>query len=161
MIKKIGSKFPGAFKNKKGFTLVEVIVVLVILAILAAILVPKLIGWIDQSKEKTAIGEAHLVLSALQADGTEQYANQTSTADGIYENLKYDKDAKARVQKYLAGDIDGRKIIIARYFNNSQDPVNGKYVGGVMEFQYRASNKILVEYNFDAKTGKGTFKTSK
>ena len=35
--------------HKKGFTLVEVIVVLVILAILAAILVPSMVGWIDKA----------------------------------------------------------------------------------------------------------------
>ena len=34
--------------NNKGFTLVELIVVLVILAILAAILVPALLGYIDR-----------------------------------------------------------------------------------------------------------------
>ena len=32
------------YKNEKGFTLVELIVVLVILAILAAILIPQLLG---------------------------------------------------------------------------------------------------------------------
>lgn len=37
-------------KDKKGFTLVELIVVLVILAILAALLVPALTGYIDKSK---------------------------------------------------------------------------------------------------------------
>ena len=37
--------------NKKGMTLVEVIVVLVILAILAAVLVPTMIGWIDKANE--------------------------------------------------------------------------------------------------------------
>ena len=36
--------------NNKGFTLVELIVVLVILAILAAILVPALLGYIDEAK---------------------------------------------------------------------------------------------------------------
>ena len=36
----------------KGFTLIEVIVVLVILAVLAAILIPSMIKWIDRSKEK-------------------------------------------------------------------------------------------------------------
>lgn len=37
--------------NKKGFTLVELIVVLVILAILAALLIPALTGYIDKAKE--------------------------------------------------------------------------------------------------------------
>ena len=41
----MGKKF-----NNKGFTLVELIVVLVILAILAAILVPALLGYIDEAK---------------------------------------------------------------------------------------------------------------
>ena len=36
-------------KNKKGFTLVELIVVLVILAILAALLIPALTGYIDKA----------------------------------------------------------------------------------------------------------------
>ena len=39
-------------RNNKGFTLVEVIVVLVILAILAAIMIPDMTGWIDKSKTK-------------------------------------------------------------------------------------------------------------
>ena len=38
-------------KEKKGFTLVELIVVLVILAILAALLIPALTKYIDKAKE--------------------------------------------------------------------------------------------------------------
>ncbi|WP_164488719.1 type IV pilin protein [Faecalibacillus faecis] len=37
-------------KNKRGFTLVEIIVVLVILAILAAIAVPTTFGYVDEKK---------------------------------------------------------------------------------------------------------------
>ena len=35
--------------NKKGFTLVEIIVVLVILAILAAIAVPSVLGYVEEA----------------------------------------------------------------------------------------------------------------
>ena len=38
-------------KNKRGFTLVEIIVVLVILAILAAVAVPTALGYVDDAKE--------------------------------------------------------------------------------------------------------------
>lgn len=39
-------------KDKKGFTLVELIVVLVILAILAALLIPTLTGYIDKANKE-------------------------------------------------------------------------------------------------------------
>lgn len=62
-------------KNKKGFTLVEVIVVLVILAILAAILIPSMVKWIDKAESKTITVEARTVLLAAQTEASDQYAN--------------------------------------------------------------------------------------
>jgi len=60
--------------NKKGMTLVEVIVVLVILAILAAVLVPTMIGWIDKANKKTSAAEARAVYLAAQTLASEKYA---------------------------------------------------------------------------------------
>ena len=51
-------------KDKKGFTLVELIVVLVILAILAALLIPALTGYIDRANEEKVIAEARMALMA-------------------------------------------------------------------------------------------------
>ena len=56
-------------KDKKGFTLVELIVVLVILAILAALLVPALTGYIDRANEEKVIAEARMALMAAQTQG--------------------------------------------------------------------------------------------
>lgn len=61
-------------RKKAGFTLVEVIVVLVILAILAAILVPSMIGWIEKAEQKAAVAEAQGIYKAAQAAVVEQYA---------------------------------------------------------------------------------------
>ena len=62
--------------NKKGFTLVELIVVLVILAILAALLVPTLTGYIDKAKEKQIIAETRQIVMAAQTILDEKYATQ-------------------------------------------------------------------------------------
>lgn len=61
-------------QNNKGFTLVELIVVLVILAILAAILVPALLGYIDKAKEENFIIQAEYVERATQTLYVELYA---------------------------------------------------------------------------------------
>jgi len=62
-------------RDQKGFTLVEVTVVLVILTILAAIMVPTMTGWIDKAKEKQAELNARAVYLAAQTTAAELYAN--------------------------------------------------------------------------------------
>lgn len=68
------AKAKKAREDKKGFTLVELIVVLVILAILAAILVPALLGWIDRAREKQYVLAARNVVLAAQTIADEAYA---------------------------------------------------------------------------------------
>ncbi|MEG2543509.1 MAG: prepilin-type N-terminal cleavage/methylation domain-containing protein [Longicatena sp.] len=45
-------------RNKKGFTLVEIIVVLVVMGILLAIAVPSVMGYVTKAKEQRYIAEA-------------------------------------------------------------------------------------------------------
>lgn len=69
--------------NDKGFTLVELIVVLVILAILAAILVPALLGYIDRARGSKLLLNGKSVLTAAQAECSNLYgiADSTETID--------------------------------------------------------------------------------
>ena len=53
------------------------IVVLVILAILAAILVPALLGWIDKAKEKQVVLDARSAYLAAQTLASEEYGKKS------------------------------------------------------------------------------------
>ena len=60
--------------QKRGLTLVELIVVLVILAVLAVLLVPSLTGYIDKAVEKRIMLQARSLMTAAQATIDEAYA---------------------------------------------------------------------------------------
>jgi len=77
-----------------GFTLVELIVVLIILAILAALLIPSLTGYIDKAKQKQIVAETRSCVMAAQTLADEKYAiGRTDEA----------------VQNYLTG-TDGKVV---------------------------------------------------
>lgn len=71
------------FKNRRGFTLVELIVVLVILAVLASLLIPALTGYIDKAKRDQVVSETRMLHEAVQTVAGEAYAsNEWGTIDG-------------------------------------------------------------------------------
>ena len=61
--------------QKRGLTLVELIVVLVILAVLAVLLVPSLTGYIDKAVEKRFMLQARSLMTAAQPTIYEASAN--------------------------------------------------------------------------------------
>lgn len=54
-------------KKKKGFTLIEMVAVVAIIGILAAILVPKIAGYMDEAKKTAVINQARQVVQAAEA----------------------------------------------------------------------------------------------
>jgi prepilin-type N-terminal cleavage/methylation domain-containing protein len=69
-------------KNKRGFTLIEVIVVIVIIAILAAIAVPALTGYIDKAKYSDEFQKLRYAEMALKAMYIEEYAAGWTSSSG-------------------------------------------------------------------------------
>lgn len=92
-------------KNKKGFTLVELIVVIAILGILALFLVPSFKGYSEDAKKQVAQGNARTVWEAAKIAETK---------------AEYDKDIKdkatlvAEMEKKLGSSfkIDVSNVIL-------------------------------------------------
>ena len=107
--------------NKKGFTLVELIVVIAIMAILAAVLVPTVTSKIKDANESKAKSECSSIANAVQSD----IVNIASglTAGNEYVTLDLDENDNKKVtgaakKTGVAGDFKvafdatGNKVII-------------------------------------------------
>ena len=111
-------------KNKKGFTLVELIVVLVILAILAALLVPALTGYIDRARKEAIVAETRSCVMAAQTIAAEKYganaadvaaADMMAAVDDIKELAEVDGDVSAITMKKAAGSDYAGKVSTLTY----------------------------------------------
>ena len=115
-----------AMKNKKGFTLVELIVVLVILAILAALLILALTGYIDKANKEKVTAECRMVVMAAQTEASEEYGKLDSTvaeaqkAQKIADAMKVaDIKKLSETNGSFAIKVDGAgKVRSVEYYNN-------------------------------------------
>lgn len=98
-------------RKKKGFTLVEIIVVLVILAVLAAVTIPSMLGFVDEARGKTEIANARAAYLACQMIATERHA----MGDGNTEVAAAIKDTDigngtSALDRKLGTDMNGASV---------------------------------------------------
>lgn len=92
--------------DDKGFTLVEMIVVLVIIAVLASAIVPSLTGYINRANKEKAVSETRSLVMAAQTVISDAYAN--GSLDAILAQAPGDADAIAEIRE-LAGFPQGEQ----------------------------------------------------
>ena len=108
-------------KKKKGFTLVELLAVIVILAVILVIAVPKIMDTIQNSKEGTLMSSAKLIASQAEKKYVENQVldiNDVISCDDVakttddydYCNISFDSDGKASVTISGNGKFEGMAI---------------------------------------------------
>jgi general secretion pathway protein G len=86
-------------QSKKGFTLVELLVVIIIIGLLASIVAPKFFGKLDNAKVKTVEAQLDLISTAL--DTFKLDTGRYPTTDEGLESLWKNKNIKNWGGKYL------------------------------------------------------------
>ena len=78
-------------KNKKGFTIVELVIVIAVIAILAAVLIPTFSGVIQKSNSSAALQEATSVMkSTLAMSETAILSENTLFVEGSDKGVSYE-----------------------------------------------------------------------
>lgn len=76
-------KIRNKLKNKKGFTMVELIVVIVIILVLAGALVPQVLKYVEKSREANCKADAATILAQVQADYAAMQASDETGVSAI------------------------------------------------------------------------------
>lgn len=105
-------------KNKKGFTLVELLAVIVILGVLLIIAVPAVTRLISSSRQGAADDQALMVLKSLELCNTNELKSCGSTDLANY----YEGDTKDVTITY---DANGQMTVFQVYFNGYTVKVTG------------------------------------
>lgn len=79
--------------NKKGFTIVELVIVIAVIAILAAVLIPNLSRLVTKADKSAAMQEAKAAMD-----------DDLINAEGDLENMEKYVSADGKIQYYVVGD---------------------------------------------------------
>lgn len=143
--------------NKKGFTLTELIVVIVIIGILALVLIPTLTGYIKKAKQSAAEQEAASYINAYNAwqletgeddlylEGFLNYCVELELFDNLYE-------AKESV---IAVDVKEKSFIVkasndlyVKYLNGTLNVLDENPIAGLIENRVNFNDNV-VKANLD------------
>ncbi|WP_051541091.1 prepilin-type N-terminal cleavage/methylation domain-containing protein [Ruminococcus albus] len=130
--------------NKKGFTLVELVVVIAIIGVLAAILVPSMMGYVKKSRLKTANGNAKTAYNAVAEYAADQETQGTpvdwSKDGGTFDAKTDGTGIQHEIYKALASNgneageavvggetINGEDTFFVQWHKTSTDDVFGQY----------------------------------
>lgn len=139
MVKNVFKKLGKKQKNNKGFSLVELIVVIAIMAVLVGVLAPQLIKYVEKSREATDIQNADSIATTVKA-----YYADVENADNV--TVKLTKGTPPTVT--VGGQADaGKKCLTGSGLDTTElkgsgwdDGIEITYTGASGKITYKLSS---------------------
>ncbi|MFS0780746.1 prepilin-type N-terminal cleavage/methylation domain-containing protein [Bacillus sp. 1P06AnD] len=152
-MKRLKEKLRDILNNERGLTLIELLAVVVILAIIAAIAIPSIGGLMDNTKKDAHVANAEQMISAARMAVTadqelttgkhyyslkrlidEKYLEKIKDPDkGTYDEGTYTKDEEVPVKQPESGsyvEVDGGQITAVKLVNKGGKKVRGVQTEG-------------------------------
>lgn len=141
--------------NKKGFTLVEVLAVIVVLGLISVIIVPKVINTVNDSKKESYKASVNNLVNSLNSISIDKKANLISF-EGC--SIDFDNDVNTCTDLDFSGELPTSGSITVDKDGN----VNGSVGYGDNIFEIRNNKYTIIssgtEFVFDYTGGEQTFK---
>ena len=141
--------------NKKGFTIVELVIVIAVIAILAAVLIPTFSNVIEKANTSSALSEAKNAMTDDLANAEADYENMDDykSADGktqyyVIRSYKGVKEASLKAGEYVIGADNALDIITTEEAKDAVQDENVTYY-------------VLGEFAGTYANGKYTYETDK
>ena len=101
---------PSPYSNQRGFSLMELLIVMVILGLLASLVGPKLFGKLGTAQQKTAKTQIEMLMAALDAYRLDvgKYPSQQEGLESLFKNPGTEKWDGPYLKKTVPNDPWGQ-----------------------------------------------------
>ena len=136
MVKNVLNTLRKKQKNNKGFSLVELIIVIAILAVLVGVLAPQLIKYVEKSREATDIQNADSIATAVKTyySDKETYPNTVTVTMTGTANPTFDSSDSQTTNALSDAGLDKTRLK-----GKNWDKIVIKYTPGTGDIQYAVS----------------------